>query len=465
MKIRKNQASLEPPERAAFVAAIKSLKNKTGGENYDYFVKLHCDILKGAESPAHNGPGFLPWHRELLLRFEIALGVPLPYWDWGVPDPASSVLLWRDDLMGGDGVPTPDEVVRTGPFRFGEWRIWLPPGSSDPPVLKRALGSKGGNLPGSSLEGVLRITPYDKSPWYDYTTGSFRADLETVHNRAHDWVGGTMVENCSPNDPVFWLHHCNIDRLWAEWQHSQAWPYLPYSGPGVRAGHGLDDLMPPWTGATHPPTPHSVLNHLALGYRYDVDSKADKQMMTTVSWDEDHLRIYVGDGQVVTETCIDDNHSSPGLSAVGNSFSAITWDDSGVRKIRLYVVGVGTDNKVIKEFSQNGFQASWGETYSWTAGTPVTSIAAVCWQKDGTHVRIYRSDGQTVSEYAWDPSGGWTNGSNMFGAVGGINVVSAISWVNGGTVNIRLHTSDNRGEITVYGSSDGGQSWENWRLP
>ena len=22
----------------------------------------------------------------------------------------------------------------------------------------------------------------------------------------------------SPNDPLFWLHHCYIDKLWAEWQ-------------------------------------------------------------------------------------------------------------------------------------------------------------------------------------------------------------------------------------------------------
>ena len=46
----------------------------------------------------------------------------------------------------------------------------------------------------------------------------------------HVWVGGIIIENdgivdCgamayggSHNDPVFWLHHCNIDRLLADWQ-------------------------------------------------------------------------------------------------------------------------------------------------------------------------------------------------------------------------------------------------------
>jgi tyrosinase len=465
MKIRKNQASLEPPERAAFIAAIKSLKNKTSGENYDYFVKLHCDILKGAESPAHKGPGFLPWHREFLLRFEIALGVPLPYWDWGVPNPATSVKLWHDDFMGGDGVQTSDEVVRTGEFALDKWRIWLPPGSSDPPVLRRALGRDGGNLPAiNHVDEVLRVTPYDVAPWYDYLSGSFRADLEnSIHNPAHQWVGGTMVDNCSPNDPVFWLHHCNIDRLWSQWQKDGGWPYLPYSGPGVRPGHGLDDPMPPWIGDEypHPPTPHSVLDHRALGYVYE-DEPTIAKPMTAVSWgqDEIHFRVYTSDGQTVTEERYDARLYSTGFSTVGNLVSAITWEDSGVHQIRLYVVEPGNRNREIREYNQDG-----QNSYSWTAGPPVTSIAAVCWQKDGTHVRVYWSDGQTVSEYAWDPSGGWTNGSNSFSAVGGINVVSAISWVNGETVNIRLHTSDNRGEITVYGSSNGGQSWETWLLP
>ena len=256
MKIRKNQANLSQPERDAFVAAIKSLKNKTDGENYDYFVQLHCDIFKNPSSPAHSGPGFLPWHREFLLRFEIALGVSLPYWDWGVPDPPSSVLLWRDDFMGGGGVPSPDEVVRTGPFSFDKWRIWLPPDNPTPPVLKRALGRDGGSLPASNhVEEVLRTTPYDVAPWYDYLSGSFRADLEnSIHNPAHAWVGGTMVENCSPNDPVFWLHQVRVAKKWGlavppvqrAWRSARTWSGRPNA---AMAGKKMG-LMSASTGAT-----------------------------------------------------------------------------------------------------------------------------------------------------------------------------------------------------------------------
>jgi tyrosinase len=42
----------------------------------------------------------------------------------------------------------------------------------------------------------------------------------------HNAVGGTMSSASSPKDPIFFLHHANIDRLWAEWQttHGTAQP-------------------------------------------------------------------------------------------------------------------------------------------------------------------------------------------------------------------------------------------------
>jgi hypothetical protein len=39
----------------------------------------------------------------------------------------------------------------------------------------------------------------------------------TPHNYVHNFVGGIMGGFLSPLDPVFWLHHANVDRLWTEW--------------------------------------------------------------------------------------------------------------------------------------------------------------------------------------------------------------------------------------------------------
>jgi tyrosinase len=50
----------------------------------------------------------------------------------------------------------------------------------------------------------------------------FTNQLETgPHNNGHTITGGNnghMCDGMSPLDPIFWLHHCNIDRIWAEWQ-------------------------------------------------------------------------------------------------------------------------------------------------------------------------------------------------------------------------------------------------------
>ena len=50
----------------------------------------------------------------------------------------------------------------------------------------------------------------------------------------------------SPFDPIFYLHHCNIDRLWAMWQldgHANEYP-----SSGGNPAHHRNDIMYPWTG-------------------------------------------------------------------------------------------------------------------------------------------------------------------------------------------------------------------------
>ncbi|WP_442858219.1 tyrosinase family protein [Arthrobacter sp. SLBN-100] len=76
------------------------------------------------------------------------------------------------------------------------------------------------------------------------TTGS------QLHNRVHVWVGGNMLLMTSPDDPVFFLHHCFIDKVWADWQEIQkinnpdaAPHYAPLrDGP---TGHNADDDIRP----------------------------------------------------------------------------------------------------------------------------------------------------------------------------------------------------------------------------
>ena len=170
MGIRKNQAKLSQPERDAFVVAVKKLKGIKGKEGYDQFVADHRKAFEEQPSPAHFGPGFLPWHREFLLRFEIALQridptVSLPYWDWTV-DNSKNSSLWNGSFMGGDGSLNDRDRVTTGPFAYNnDWPLTILPSDETDPFLKRALG-RASQLPTSTdVNKALQYLPYDLEPW------------------------------------------------------------------------------------------------------------------------------------------------------------------------------------------------------------------------------------------------------------------------------------------------------------
>jgi tyrosinase len=94
----------------------------------------------------------------------------------------------------------------------------------------------------SQVATGMAMTVYDVAPW-DNTVESpgvpyasrttFRNYMEghvgavdaqgnpvgtMMHGRVHNWVGGNMSSPSSPNEPLFWMHHANLDRIWAEWQ-------------------------------------------------------------------------------------------------------------------------------------------------------------------------------------------------------------------------------------------------------
>jgi tyrosinase len=275
--VRKNQDTLSKDEINAFVYAVQQLKQTyedgSSIDVYDEFVQLHQDAMQN--HAIHDGTVFFPWHREFLDLFERYLQtidptVTIPYWDWTVDNQTTS-SLWSDKFLGGDGDPTDNGIVKTGPFRQGQWTLVF-----DGPDLRRALGVAVASLPTADQEQTaLAIEHYDTPP---YDTGSDRATsfrnymagwnsptLEPEeHNRVHNWVGGSMLTEASPNDPVFWLVHANLDRIWAAWQASHTDDY-PVSG--APDGENLNDAM-----AYFGNTPASVLDHFALGYRYDTES-------------------------------------------------------------------------------------------------------------------------------------------------------------------------------------------------
>ncbi len=276
-RCRKNQSTLTATERSRFVQAVLALK---ASGRYDAFVQTHIDSMTGTNMWAHRRPGFLPWHRQYLLDYEnelraIDATVTLPYWDWTVDNSASS-SIWNVDFMGGNGRAL-DGRVMTGPFAFdaGAWTLAV-----GGPDLRRRFGLSLASLPAAlEVSAALGQADYDASPWDASSATGFRNWVEgwvpfgappNTHNAAHVWVGGSMLPESSPNDPVFFLHHCFIDKLWADWQAAHPGAgYVPVSG--GPAGHNLNDAMEPWAAQGQTISAAAVLDHLALGYAYDTE--------------------------------------------------------------------------------------------------------------------------------------------------------------------------------------------------
>ncbi|MEE9123773.1 MAG: tyrosinase family protein [candidate division NC10 bacterium] len=314
MRIRKNAAKLPPAERERYVNALKALKgdivrtlpNGTPVSRYDQFVALHLGVtarLINQESigdGAHTTPAFLPWHRKYLLMLEDHLravdsGVTIPYWEW--TDRSGTESIFQDDFLGprgsGAGAVGP---VSSGHFTRAEgWEL------IDEIHRPRVNASRRGSnllrntfLNFNSLPRQQRIDEILARNVYEDTAleRGFRDDLEgDPHGTLHGWVGGfsaatlgTMSGMSSPNDPIFFLHHGQVDRLWAQWQDDgHAGPNF-YPDNLVGFGHSLDSPMWPWDGGQattlsylmgYLPAfneivrPIDVLDFRTLGFTYD----------------------------------------------------------------------------------------------------------------------------------------------------------------------------------------------------
>ncbi|MCM6773895.1 tyrosinase family protein [Nocardia sp. CDC159] len=291
MRIRKNVRNLTASEQKRYVNAVLELKRRG---KYDEYVHLHNQFFisdgEGRRRVAHMAPSFTAWHRQYLLNFEADLraiddSISLPYWDF-TRDTSTTRLPWTEDFLGGTGRPE-DWQVTTGPFAFrhGNWRINVKATEDD--FLMRRLGRPADPvaLPTrAEAARTLSTTPYDAWP-YDTTVAldeGFRNALEgwgaglqesgfEMHNRAHLWVGGQMAGGTSPNDPVFWLLHAFIDKLWADWQHlnpdAEYLPAHPLPETDPQHGQVISRIEPldPW-----PVTADELLDHRKF-YRYEYE--------------------------------------------------------------------------------------------------------------------------------------------------------------------------------------------------
>jgi tyrosinase len=249
VRVRKNAQRLSAAERDRFLAALATL-NGGGSGRFRDFRDMHVAV---ADREEHGNVGFLPWHRAYMLDLERELqaidpSVTLPYWRFDQPAPN----VFTRQFMG-----VPDSVGRvqfTAGHPLGTWRTDGALGIVRRPSFApdRAPAGLRNEAQTIALGGLAPNASY----------ASFDAMEFNPHGLAHtSFVSGYIRSvPTAARDPLFFMLHANVDRLWAKWQWFQRRtnPADPRAfAPAVpnRIGHRLADTMWPWNGVTVPPRP------------------------------------------------------------------------------------------------------------------------------------------------------------------------------------------------------------------
>lgn len=207
----------------------------------------------------HNSWFFLPWHRVYLFYFESMiqshLGDPtwaLPYWDYSkVGDESSRILPepFRSPTTGNE-LFTPERDARVNDEHAPQ------PLVADLCDARTALQLGDFAIDGATPSGSFGGGVVDDVTPNQQALGS----LEGVpHGVVHGLVGGASgymsLFETAGLDPVFWLHHCNLDRLWEVWIAKWGADRLPtdvawldtefafFDGDGSKASRRIGDIL------------------------------------------------------------------------------------------------------------------------------------------------------------------------------------------------------------------------------
>ncbi|HEY0790964.1 MAG TPA: tyrosinase family protein [Chthoniobacterales bacterium] len=213
------------------IAAMQA-RPTTDGWNWSNVASMHQNFC------AHNNWYFFPWHRPYVGFLEYVIqnvtntpSFRMPYWNWTrnnkIPAQFTSAPLYDPSR----------QVSPTTP---------IPSGYCDSTTMSRVIGT-------ADFQSYASMKGTDQ--WASVGAGAFEG---TPHNCVHWWMGGDMGTFMSPLDPLFWMHHSNVDRLWAVWNTKHANTTDP-AWLNYQLQYGA---FPNW-----PVT--STLSTQAMGYTYD----------------------------------------------------------------------------------------------------------------------------------------------------------------------------------------------------
>ncbi|GMG83405.1 hypothetical protein LNKW23_26180 [Paralimibaculum aggregatum] len=204
-----HEMDLDDPDLITFRNFVGQMRNNDqiqGSIGWEDFAQVHARFCP------HGNWYFLPWHRAYLRMYEHAAreltgqaGFALPYWDW-TASPAFP-RAFADESF--DGRPNPLHVRG----RAVSAQNRMPDDMTGAAVLESCLREQ-------TYERFASFRPRGQNStdpfWIQQP--SIQATLESnPHNRVHMIIGAHMPTMTSPRDPIFLMHHGNVDRIWALW--------------------------------------------------------------------------------------------------------------------------------------------------------------------------------------------------------------------------------------------------------
>src|SRR5262245_11357189 len=248
-----NSLSLNDPNLDAYRTAIKAMKALPPADlrNWTKQAKIHNNLCP------HRNWFFLPWHRAYLVAFERICrqlsgkaDFALPFWDWTAHPQLPAAFA--DPDYNGQPNPLYDGTRSSQSLTISS--AWV--GSNvisqidDEPTFEAFASTKPGN------------DPSHNNPWQK--TGTEGLLESSPHDHVHTTISGDMGGFMSPLDPIFWLHHCNIDRIWDRWNGNghantteSSWLNMAFTNHFVNA-----------QGTPYTTKVSNNLNVTALGYKY-----------------------------------------------------------------------------------------------------------------------------------------------------------------------------------------------------
>jgi tyrosinase len=202
VRVRKNANDLSTDERNRYLSAFMQFY---GTGKYTTFLQRHDEA---ANDEIHGRPSFLPWHRLFVLDLERHLqkidpSVTIPYWDFA----AVSDKLFSPDFMG---VPSATGV---NALQFSPGNPLIGYRTPDGQLVRVPRPDWNTSRDKPHIEDINKTLK--RGPGFE----NFRVMEGTAHSDAHVSFSGPIRDiTKAPADPIFFLLHSNVDRLWALWQ-------------------------------------------------------------------------------------------------------------------------------------------------------------------------------------------------------------------------------------------------------